>query len=173
METGPRTAAGYAVPGRLAEALRWYLGTWAAPEQGWGAVLARLGFISAVTVVNFLVGEAGWAVGRGRAWHEALLAHPWLAAGALVGLACWAGLELLPALRALERGARLRLLARTLAWCAALTATRWPGWLEAGAVRAVWAAVLLAEAALSFRPAWRWGLYAAACGAAAGWLLAR
>jgi len=31
--------------------------------------------------------------------------------------------------------------------------------------------VLLAEAALSFRPAWRWGLYAAACGAGEGPLL--
>jgi hypothetical protein len=136
-------------------------------------VLARLAFVASMVAVDVLVGEAAGAAARGEAWSAALGAHPWLAAGALAGLSAWLGLEVLPGLRALERGAHLRLLGRALAWCGALLVTRWPGWLEAGSVRAVWAGVLLAEAALAFRPAWRWGLYAAACGAAAGWLLAR
>jgi len=156
--------------GPLAEAWRWYAGTW--KWQAWGPVLAGSGLVAAMVCLDVLFSELGAASGRGETSLDVLGAHPWLATLALGGMALWTRLELLPDLRTMARGARLRLLARLLLWCAALWTLRWPGVLDPVSAHPVWAATLLADAALSYRRGWGWVVWAVACVAAAAWLLA-
>jgi hypothetical protein len=156
---------------RLRESLRWYGTTWSSPRDDWRGVLGLVGFVTVSICLDFLRSEAR-ALPAPSASHAALLAaRPGLLAALVLGVALWGWASLLPVLRAGRDGRWALVVASALLPLAAFLMLGGPGWPGAANERFVWAAVIAAELALTFRPSRAWA-YAAALGAGAmAWLI--
>ncbi len=101
---------------------------------------------------------------------QAILHHPRLLAGAVVGLLVWGWFRLVRAARADEGPWPLQA-ARAVVFFAAFVVTSGPGWPGPAGDRPIWAGAILAETLLSFRPTRTWAVGAGLAAGLIAWLL--
>jgi len=131
------------------ETLRWYAGTWKVPRARWGDLAAAATFVVSLACL--------WTTG---------VEHPDPSVLTLL-----VGLTVRDAVQpGLTRARRATVVLRGLNALAALLLARAPERIALPDSSTVLALALLVDAALSFRRAWSWVIWAAACLGGAAWL---